>query len=140
MTSLRWRSALAQIGIASYINVIIQKWQICQHANISQKQRLQLTKMGADAQCDGHPAEYKWRHLRKLCNYIPCTKLQSLADAHWSNACSNAANIGERKTWTQSEVCTWQTSGAKARGTVFLKKNCTLCYFIISLLRQLQIA
>ena len=22
--------------------------------------------------------------------------------------CSNAANIGERKTWTQSEVCTWQ--------------------------------
>jgi len=24
--------------------------------------------------------------------------------------CSNAANIGERKTWTQSEVCTWQNS------------------------------
>jgi len=22
--------------------------------------------------------------------------------------CSNAANIGERKTWTQSEFCTWQ--------------------------------
>jgi len=22
--------------------------------------------------------------------------------------CSNAANIGERKTWTQSELCTWQ--------------------------------
>jgi len=85
--------------------------------------------MGADAQCDGHPAEYKWRHLRKLCNYIPCTKLQSLADAHWSNACSNAANIGERKTWTQSEVCTWQTSGAKARGTVFLKKTAP---FVIS--------
>jgi len=29
---------------------------------------------------------------------------------------SNAANIEERKTWTQSEVCTWQNSvkGAKA--------------------------
>ena len=24
--------------------------------------------------------------------------------------CSNAANIGERKTWTQSEYCTWQNS------------------------------
>jgi len=24
--------------------------------------------------------------------------------------CSNAANIGERKTWMQSEVCTWQNS------------------------------
>ena len=27
--------------------------------------------------------------------------------------CSNAANIGEGKTWTQSEFCTWQNS---ARG------------------------
>ena len=24
--------------------------------------------------------------------------------------CSNAANIGERKTWTQSGFCTWQNS------------------------------
>ena len=24
--------------------------------------------------------------------------------------CSKAANIGERKTWTQSEFCTWQNS------------------------------
>jgi len=24
--------------------------------------------------------------------------------------CSNAANIGERRTWTQSEFCTWQNS------------------------------
>jgi len=24
--------------------------------------------------------------------------------------CSNAANIGERKTWMQSEFCTWQNS------------------------------
>ena len=25
-------------------------------------------------------------------------------------SCSNAANIGERKTWTQSEFCMWQYS------------------------------
>ena len=25
-------------------------------------------------------------------------------------SCSNAANTGERKTWTQSEFCTWQNS------------------------------
>jgi len=24
--------------------------------------------------------------------------------------CGNAANIGERKTWTQSEICSWQSS------------------------------
>jgi len=24
--------------------------------------------------------------------------------------CSNAANIGERRTWTQSEFCTWQNT------------------------------
>jgi len=24
--------------------------------------------------------------------------------------CSNAANIGEHKTWTQTEFCTWQNS------------------------------
>jgi len=24
--------------------------------------------------------------------------------------CSDAVNIGERKTWTQSELCTWQNS------------------------------
>ena len=33
---------------------------------------------------------------------------QSLTDAHWS--CSNDANIGKRKTWTQSEFCRWQNS------------------------------
>jgi len=25
-------------------------------------------------------------------------------------SCSNAANTGKRKTWTQSEFCTWQNS------------------------------
>ena len=36
--------------------------------------------------------------------------LQSLADATTRVLCSNADNIGERKTWTQSEFCTWINS------------------------------
>ena len=42
-----------------------------------------------------------------------CSTPQSLADAHYYRVpCSktNAAKIGERKTWTQSECCTWQHS------------------------------
>jgi len=36
--------------------------------------------------------------------------------------CSNAANMGERKTWTQSEFCTWQNSlrGARAPENVHI--------------------
>ena len=36
--------------------------------------------------------------------------------------CSNAANIEERKTWTQSEVCTWQNSvrGQKPPKNVYI--------------------
>jgi len=60
---------------------------------------------------DGRPAEYRWRPLRRCCNSIPCTTPQSLAaDPAAGVPCSNAANIGERKTWTQSEVCTWRNS------------------------------
>ena len=41
-----------------------------------------------------------------------CSTPQSLADAHYSTAvqCTNTAKIEERKTWTQSECCTWQNS------------------------------
>jgi len=75
---------------------------------------------------------YKYRK-RKLCNRANKTKLecgpmpnvmaalpniggalclrpQSLADAITRVPCTNAANIGERKTWTQSEFCTEQNS------------------------------
>ena len=31
--------------------------------------------------------------------------------------CSNAANTGERKTWTQSEFCTWQNSVRGSKST-----------------------
>jgi len=59
--------------------------------------------MWTDAQRDGRPAEYRWRPLQKFRefrNSIPCTTPQSLADAAVGVPCSNAANIGERKTWT----------------------------------------
>jgi len=54
--------------------------------------------MWADAQRDGRPAEYRWRPRRKFRNSIPCTTPQSLAAPGAGVPCSNAANIGERKT------------------------------------------
>ena len=66
--------------------------------------------MWADAQRDGHPAEYRWLPLRKFRNSIHCTTQQSLADANAWVPCSNAANLGEHKSWTQSELCSLQHS------------------------------
>jgi len=43
--------------------------------------------------------------------FIPCHKVWLMPTGRV--LCSKAANIGERKTLTQSEVCTWQNS---ARG------------------------
>jgi len=41
--------------------------------------------MWATAQCDGRPAEYRWRPLRKFRNSIPYTMLHSLVEARcWS--------------------------------------------------------
>jgi len=54
--------------------------------------------MRVDAQRDGRPAEYMWRPLLNTANLADGVK------------CSNAANIGERKTWTQGEFYTWQNS------------------------------
>jgi len=41
---------------------------------------------------------------------VPCRKV---ADPAAGVSCSNASNIGERKTWTQSEFCTWRRQGAR---------------------------
>ena len=71
------------------------------------------TRMWADAQHDGRLAEYRWRPLRKSRNSIPFRRKDSLMPAA-GVLCSNAANIGESKTWTESEFCTWQNS-VKAR-------------------------
>jgi len=47
--------------------------------------------------------------------------LQSLADPAAEVPCSNAANIGEGKTWMQSEFCTWQNSvGTRAPENVHI--------------------
>ena len=62
--------------------------------------KLFISRMWADAQRDGRPAEYRWRRLRKFHNSIPCTMPQTLAEPAAGAPCSNAANIGERKTWT----------------------------------------
>jgi len=50
---------------------------------------------------------------RNFRNSIPCRTPESLIFCLTPTArvpCSNAANIGEHKTWTQSELCTWQNS------------------------------
>jgi len=57
----------------------------------------------ADAHRDGRPAECRWRPLLNAAVWLTPT-------ARARVPCSNAANIGERKTWTQSEFCTWQNS------------------------------
>jgi len=66
--------------------------------------------MWADVQRDGRPAEYRWFPLRKFHNSILCTMPQTLAVTSARVLCSNGANIGECKTWMQSEFCSWQNS------------------------------
>jgi len=61
------------------------------------------TRMWANAQRDGRPAEYRWR----LCAQPRKVWLAPTAQV----PCSNATKIPERKTWRmQSEFCTWQNS------------------------------
>ena len=55
-----------------------------------------ITIMWGNAQRDGRPVKYRWRApsvQRRKVWLTPTTRVP----------CSNAANIGERKTWTQSE-------------------------------------
>jgi len=60
--------------------------------------------MWADAQRDGRPAEYRWRPLRKFRNSTSCIQRRKLSLTPTARVlCSNATNIAERKTWTQSE-------------------------------------
>ena len=50
------------------------------------KKKKERTRMWADAQRDGRPAEYRWRRVWTFRYSIPCTPPQRLADAHWSSA------------------------------------------------------
>ena len=58
------------------------------------------TRMWADAQRDGRPAEYRWRTLPKFRNYIPCQSRKVWLTPAAVVSCNNAANIGDHKTWT----------------------------------------
>jgi len=68
--------------------------------------------MWADAQRDGRPVEYRWRSLRKLRTLIPflVSRRKVWLTPAAGVPCSNAEDIGEGKTWTQSEFCTWHNS------------------------------
>jgi len=67
--------------------------------------------MWADAQRDGRPAEYR-SQMRSESSVIPflVASRKVLLTPTARVSCSNAANIGEHKTWTQSEFCTVQNS------------------------------
>jgi len=56
------------------------------------------TRMWADAQRDGRPAEYRWRPVLNAAVWLTPTALVPF---------NNAANIGECNIWTQREFCTW---------------------------------
>ena len=66
-------------------------------------------EMLANAQPDGRPAEYRWRVCKSsvIPFLVPRRKLWLTPTARVP--CSNAVIIDERKTWTQSEFCSWQT-------------------------------
>jgi len=60
------------------------------------------TRMWANAQRDGRPAEYGWRPVLNSANFGSRPLLDCRAVT---------LPIGERKTWrTQNEFCTWQNS------------------------------
>jgi len=44
------------------------------------------TRMWANAQRDGRPAEYRWCPQRKFCDFIACTTPKNLADGRCSSA------------------------------------------------------
>jgi len=60
---------------------------------------------------DGRPAKYRCGNNDapfSAAFLVPRRKVWLIPTARVQ--CSNAANTGERKTWTQSEFCTWQNS------------------------------
>jgi len=77
---------------------------------------LPVTRMWAYAQRDGRPRNIGWRLLLKMTKsessvipfLVPRRKIWLTLTARVP--CSNAANVGERKTGTQRECCTWQNS------------------------------
>jgi len=69
--------------------------------------------MWADVQRDGRPAEYIGGILCEssvISFLVPRRKVWPTRTPAAGVPCSNAANIRERKTWTQSKFCTGQNS------------------------------
>ena len=103
--------------------ISIQKPHI-QHiySSISQYCKTAKTRMWADAQLDGRPAEYRWRPLRKYRNSIPCTTPgtpQSLADGHYSTAVTLAIEnkrLGRRVNFAPDKI----PLGARAHENVYI--------------------
>ena len=77
---------------------------ITQYRSLSQLKlsEIQPTRMWADAQRDGGPAECKWRPDPCESSVIPflVPRRKAWLTPAAGLPCSNAANIGERKTWT----------------------------------------
>jgi len=74
------------------------------------ERKIEETKMWADAQRDGRPALYEGSLIPFL---VPRRKVWFTPTARVP--CSNAANIGERKTWTQSEFCGCKVNFARGK-------------------------
>jgi len=70
--------------------------------------------MWTDAERDGRPAEYRWRQPSAQRRKVWLTPAAGVP-------CNDAANIEERKTWTQSEFCTSQNStrGKRPRKCIY---------------------
>jgi len=80
--------------------------------------------MCANAQRDGHPAEYRWRPLRKFRNSIPCTTSQSLADTR----CWSAVQKRWQYSRTQDLDAKWILPLAKFRYGTKAPKNVYIVY------------
>ena len=69
---------------------------------LTKEDKTLITRMWANAQPDGRPAEYRWLPLLNAAKFGSRLLLDCRAVT---------LRIGERKTWrTQSEFCTWQNS------------------------------
>jgi len=77
---------MAEFHISPSLGHMEDVSELCEMYNRNNNKEVdKKTKTWADAQHHGRPAEYRWRPLQKFHNSIPCTTLQSLADARcWS--------------------------------------------------------
>jgi len=73
-------------GFLDYLQLASCRLNSTQQVENCAKVKQNKTRMWADAQRDGRPAEYKWRLLRKFRNSIPCSTPQRLAHARCFSA------------------------------------------------------